>query len=446
MKKLNYKSVSIFIVLLIMGMNISAQEARARHEILQSIRIEKFDWVLPDAMRDNGVDMWIHVMQDGHMDPLYMDLGVSIRLTVEDTMCYVIFTDKGKDGIERAIVGAGYDEIGNYDLWAAENDLGKFVAERNPKKIAVNMSEGVSVANGMSYVGYKRLTERIGKKYSDRLVSSERVITDFRTRRVQTEIITFGRLAETQRRLMEKNMRSIIPGKTTPEDFGWSVEDQLIEMGLQSGRMPQGPSWSAPSGRLSDDVYTRGDLIVWDWGMKYLNFETDIKRYAYILKEGETDLPNGYKKVWKAALDTREILRKTIKVGYTAGEMRTLIIKTLEKNGYVYTPSDDVSSQYRDLTKKLGDSEKIGFTIDCHTVGNSGNSEVAVGPSMAPFRDSRVSYKIHQNNLFAFEFVVSVWDPETKQRISLNLEDNAIVTEKGVEALYPRNEKIIIIR
>lgn len=445
MKK-NIIKTALIIFVFAFGINLNAQEARARHEILQSIRTEKFDWVLPDAMRDNDVDMWIHVMQDGHMDPLYMDLGVSIRLTVLDTMCYVIFTDKGDEGIERAIIGAGYDENDNYDLWAPENDLGKFVAERNPKKIAVNMSEGISVANGMSYIGYKRLTERIGKKYTDRLVSSERVITDFRTRRVQLEIITFGRLAETQRRLMEKNMRSIIPGKTTPEDFGWSVEDQLIEMGLQSGMMPQGPHWSAPRGRLSDDVYTRGDLLVWDWGMKYLNFETDIKRYAYILKEGETDIPSGYKKVWKTAMDTREILRKTIKVGFTAGEMRNIIIKTLEDKGYVYTPSDDHSSQYRDLVNKLGDSDKIGFSFDCHTVGNSGNSEVAVGPSMAPFRDARASYKIHQNNLFAFEFLVNVWDPETKRRISLNLEDNAIITEKGVEALYPRNEKIIIIR
>ena len=50
-----------------------------------------------------------------------------------------------------------------------------------------------------------------------------------------------------------------------------------------------------------------------------------------------------------------------------------------------------------------------------------------------------------QNHLFAFEFMVHVWNPDTKSRQSLNLEDNAIVTEKGVEALYPRNDKIIII-
>jgi len=443
MKKLTIRFGLLLAITLFAGLNSLAQEARARYDMMKTIRKEKLDLVLPGAMRDNKVDMWIHVMQDGIVDPLYLDLGVRIRLTVLDTMCYVIFTDLGEKGIERAVLGAGRGDPDLYSIWKPENDLGAFVAERDPKVIAVNMSTGIPSSNGMSYVGYQRLTERIGEKYAARLISAENLITDFRIRKVQSEVIAFAKVCEMQRQLMEDTYRSIVPGVTTYEGLGWSVQDYLLKKGLLDVRVPKGPS--APRGRLSRNVYTRGDFLSWDWSMQYLNFETDYKRYAYILKEGETDIPEGLKKLWNTGLKAREILRKTIKVGYTAGEMRDMIIKAVEAEGFVYTPSDDYSSQYRDLMNKLGDSDKPGFTLDCHAVGNSGNSEIAVGPSIAPFRDSRNKFVIQQNHLFAFEFVVNVWNPDTKTRMSLNLEDNAIVTEKGVEALYPRNDEIIII-
>jgi Xaa-Pro aminopeptidase len=435
------------IAVLLQGVGVEAQEARARYETMKEIRREKLDLVLPGAMRDNNVDMWIHVMQDGFTDPLYLDLGVSVRMTIlEDleTTCFVVFTDRGDEGIERAVFGAGRGDRELYSISGEEAELGPFVAERDPKRIAVNMSEQIPASNGLSYTGYLRLVKHIGEKYEKRLISAEDVITDFRVRRVQSEIVAFAKIAEIQRQLMEAAYRRIVPGVTTREELGWWVQDQLMEKGLLSSTVPRGPS--APGGRLSRRVYERGDFLSWDWGLRYLNFGTDYKRYAYILREGETDIPAGIKHAWDRGIQARGIIRKTIKVGYTAGEMLEMMVKALEDTGvYEYTPSDDYSSQYRDLTDALGESDISGFTIDCHCVGNTGNSEIAVGPSMAPFRPWRTDLKIQQNNLFAFEFVINTWNPDTQRRMSINFEDNSIVTEKGVEALYPRNDRIIVI-
>ncbi len=420
-----------------------AQEARARFETMKMIRKEKLELVLPGAMRDNDVDMWIHVMQDGHTDALALDLGVSIRMTVLDTTCFVVFTDRGEEGIERAVFGAGRGDRELYSISGSEEDLGPYVAEQNPTQIAVNMSEWLPVANGLSYTGYQKLVRILGEEYASRLISAENVITDFRVRRVQSEIIAYAKMAETQRRLMEEAYRKIVPGVTTREELGWWVQDQAILRGLSTSPVPRGPT--APGGRLSRRVYERGDFLSWDWGTRYLNYGTDYKRYGYILREGESDIPDGIKHVWSRAIGAREIIRKTIKVGFTAGEMLDMMIAALEQEGYVYTPSDDHSSQYRTLMNELGDSEQSGFTIDCHAVGNTGNSEITVGPSMAPFRPDRRPLKIQQNNLFSLEFVVNTWNPDTGRRMSVNLEDNSIVTEKGVEALYPRNDYIIVI-
>ena len=60
------------------GFETDAQEARARAEMLDLIQREKFDVVLPGAMRDNGVDMWIHVIRDGAPAALARSANCSI--------------------------------------------------------------------------------------------------------------------------------------------------------------------------------------------------------------------------------------------------------------------------------------------------------------------------------------------------------------------------------
>ena len=434
---------AVLLAILLQGTGAVAQEARARYETMKMIVKEKFDLVLPGAMRDNDVDMWIHVLQDAHTDALALDLGVSVRMTMSDITCFVVFTDRGEAGIEKAVFGSGRGDRDLYTISGSEEDLGSYVADRDPKRIAVNMSEQLPVANGLSYTGHKKLVGILGDKYASRLISAEYVITDFRVRRVQAEIVAFAKMAEKQRRLMEEAYRSIVPGVTKREDLGWWVQDQAILRGLSTSAVPRGPT--SPDGRGRSLTYERGEFLSWDWGTRYLNFGTDYKRYGYILREGELDVPEGIRHAWERNVQARDIIRATIKLGYTAGEMLNMMIKALEDAGYVYTPSDDVSSKYRDLMNALGDSDKSGFSIDCHAVGNTGNSEITVGPSMAPFRPGRFDVPIQQNNIFSLEFMVNTWNPDTNSRLSINFEDNSIVTEKGVEALYPRNDHIIII-
>ena len=65
--------------------------------INDQIRREKFDTVLPEAMKKNNVDMWIYVVRD---DPdLFgaQDFG--------STSGVFVFTDRGGNRIERAILG-----------------------------------------------------------------------------------------------------------------------------------------------------------------------------------------------------------------------------------------------------------------------------------------------------------------------------------------------------
>lgn len=457
MSKISAKSLFITFIVLVSGFNVYAQKSKQRYELLRLIRQEKLDLVLPGAMRDNNVDMWIHVVESGKRDPLALDLGGWFEYRAWEPIGYYLFTDGGGDRIERMILG-GEDQDGLYDIVGSGQDLLKFVEERDPKVIAVNMSKTLPIANGLSHTAYLSMTKALGEKYTKRIVSAENVITDFRVRRVQREITEFSNACEIQRQIMDAAYRRIKPGITTREETGWWAQDQLWALGLLPSyeaatlHMPYLPrvSHSEFSDRSATGepgyVYQRGDFLSWDMGIGYLNFGTDFKRNAYILKEGETDIPKGLKHAWDRTLKAREIIRKTFKIGRTAGESLEAIVQALEAGGFVHTPSDDISSQYRDLANALGDSDKSGFTIDFHAAGNTSVGDITTGPSIAPFRKDRAHLMVQQNYIFAFEFVVNTWIPEWGKRASISYEDNSIVTEKGIEALYPWHEDIVIIR
>ena len=90
-------------LLLFAGAAYASGEAQKRWERMNQIRQEKFDLILPEVMRENGVEMWITVNREGYEDPLTEDFGRGYV----GSWGYYVFTDRGGDRIERAALGIG---------------------------------------------------------------------------------------------------------------------------------------------------------------------------------------------------------------------------------------------------------------------------------------------------------------------------------------------------
>jgi len=434
---------------------------------------EKFDISLPKALRENQVDMWIHVVKLGNPDPLALDLGVGVRASApvpsDGSTGYFVFTDRGGDRIERAILGGSVArEDSPYDIIGLEQDLGQFVAERDPKRIAVNMSGRVAVADGLSHTCYLRLIEALGEKYASRIVSAEQVITDFRDRRVMREIVEYGQLGEATRLLIESALSNevITPGVTSREDVVWWVSEQLLSRGIEPSHAGSLCSllYSESEGfegypGPGKHIFQRGDLFQFDWGFSFMNMGTDMKRTAYILKQGETAVPAGVQRAWDQGLKARQVLRENIKVGRTGAETLKIAGDALEEAGFVYVAllADPEKGQYLrgttawpEALKRRGlgpdERDKTWVWFDCHAVGNTGDGQFAVGPAFSSIRPGRGHLMIKPNHLFAFELFASSPIPEWGgYRVRLGIEDDAIITEDRVQFLYPPNSRILLI-
>lgn len=428
-----------FLLVTICGAQLLGQEARRRWERMNQIRLEKFDLILPEAMRENQIDMWIVMIKEGNYGPLYQDLG---RGYPAGGTGYYIFTDRGSEDIERAALGiTGYmlEGSGAYDIIQNSFDLRSFVEERQPDRIGINTSHYIGAADGLSHAGYKHLVETLGEPWVSRLVSAEKLVSDFRSRRVASEIVAFGEAAEISRGLAERALSNevIAPGKTTLEEVAWWMLQELLERGLESSFDMPSVYITGPEGIeavSSDRIIQPGDLIMIDWGVGFLNFFTDLKRIAYVLKDGETQVPGGIARAFAEAKKVREILRRNIRPGRTAAQTLELLNRKIAEAGY----------QVMEKFNEISDSEATEVIIGCHSVGNLGHG---IGPSIAWFNPRRLTFEIRPGNLFSIELFAYTPAPEWGgKKVRIPLEDDAIVTSRGVEWLYPVNQEILLIK
>ena len=445
-------------------------------EILHVIRQEKLDTVLPIAMRRNGIDMWIHVIRDGDPDPMQLHFG--------PVWGYIVFSDRGGDRIERAIFGSGahpdlFDVFGSGEIGraiegydyesqdaAVYDELADFIAERDPKKIALNTSPWLAVADGISHSQFVKLESIIGTTYSARIVSAAQLITDFRSRRTDSEIKAFSDALEMHRRLLHRALsREVIePGITTLGDVGrWLVEEQQrqgIGYGIDSYiPLPRilysaiSETDAAPDVRWiihdEDYVIQRGDFMTYDISVRYLEyFTTDFKRNAYVFRDDEEQIPDSIQNAFDRAIAAHRTMRPHIIAGRTAKQTLDALVVALESEDYIYTPFIDIGTEdYVGIQKALKNTDQSGFSIDLHAMGNNGGSLVTVGASVAPFRTDRFSQELQDNQFFSFEYMVHTNLPERPGfPVSINIEGNHLVTSDGVEYLHPPNTKILEIR
>lgn len=428
----------IAILLISFAFQSWGQEAHRRWRKMNQVRNDKFDLVLPEVMKENNIDMWIIMNREGNFDPLYLDMGEGYV----GSTGYYIFTDNGTDRIERAALGIGgylLSEGGSYDYFGSHTELKDYVSTRDPKRIGLNISKSIGGADGLSYSGYLELSEILGKKYADRFVSAEKLVSDFRSRRVASEIAVYGEAGELSYQIAERAFSNevITPGETTLEDVAWFMKDQLFKNNLESSFGMPSVYVTGPDGVVAtstDRIIQRGDVLMLDWGVGLMNMYTDMKRMAYVLKEGETEVPAGIKNAFDQGVKVRNIIKKTIKPGVTAQQAEDAIYKALVDAGFNKMKG---FNQFTDL-------DKTDVIIGCHSVGNWGHG---IGPSIAFFNPVRLTYEIKPSNLLSIELFAYTKIPEWGgKKLRVPLEDDAVVTERGVEWLYPINPRVLVIK
>jgi hypothetical protein len=449
-----------------------AQEEMGLKEWNDKIRREKFDLVLPLAMRKNNVDMWIHVMRLAIPD----DFGAE---ELGSTSGVFVFTDRGGDRIERAILGRRWgathrdwgegdynlvEECGAYDIIGKpvfvkepvaspmiEYDfrfkgLREFVEARDPKRIAVNFKLNLGnwetyidfggARDGLSHTDYLLLTEELGDKYASRIVSSEYVIMDYIINKVPSEIKLLKKISRDRVERVKKAFSEIEPGVTKRRDARLTVFRRTKTGESQRGR----------SSDFGSDWIERGDIV----GAPSQGL------YGDVLNEGETKPPTEIQKLWAEYLKIDKILAETIKAGLTPREIQRNYKKRFEEEGiivrdhqlHMFTPKNDFP-----IYSAGFDPEKTHLSVDCHGMMKGARErpeENYHGPRISSYGPTWTwDIPLPPNHHFVLEyfFYMPSPGPEGKDQYLLWWDhEQVLATENGVEYLSPPQKELYLIK
>ena len=450
-----------------------AQERRARPsqyvEENNQIRRDKFDVVLPEVMRERNIDMWIHVVRQAIPDSFGADeLGA--------TSGVFVFTDRGGDRIERAILGRRWgaeqrervasvyedpiEKLDAYDIIGTpvfvrepvsgpmtEYDyrfkgLRAFVAARDPERIAVNFKHDLApwptyrgIDDGLSHTDYLLLAEELGVKYADRLVSSEWMMMDYIHHKVPSEIELLKRMRAEEVARAESAFAAVESGVTPTRGGGVTV----------FRRMSTGLSQRGRSAGWENSIIQGGDILA----------APSVGMYAYVLRDGETQPPADIQRLWAEYLKVDRILAGTIRAGATGREIAENYTRRFAEEGVVVR----AEQLHMAIPKNDFPVYSAGFdpglthlSVDAHghMMGARPQSiETYFGPRIGSYGpDWALDIPLQPNHHFVIEYFFYMPSPAGEGEDQYLLwwdHEEAIATESGIEYLTPPQTELYLI-
>lgn len=290
---------------------------------------ERLDMVVPRLMRDAKVDMWILIARENAEDPV-----LATMLDAESfharRRTILVFHDPG-DGkpVERLTVS----RYGLADLfpsaWKPEEQpdqwkrLGQIVAERRPRRIAVNVSPETAFADGLTKSQHDELSAALGDD-ARRLVPAGPLAIGWLETRTPAEIARYPEIVRTAHAIIAQGFsaRTVSPGVTTADDLVWWYRERIAALKLDTWFQPSVAIFRRGAKELSgDEVIRPGDMLWVDFGIKYLGLNTDTQHLAYVLRPGEREAPKGLRDGLAAANGVQDALTGAFRTGLTGNEM-----------------------------------------------------------------------------------------------------------------------------
>lgn len=313
---------------------------RSQMDVRNSWLRQRLDAVVPELMEREGLDMWIVACREYNEDPVILSLLPQPSMSARRRMV-LVFSRQADGNVERLVVGRYglgefYTAAWNPEQEEQESALARVIRERDPRSIGINVAEEFAFGDGLSHNEYEWLSSSLGDSLMDRTTSAERLAVGWLERRVSPELAVYPGIVALGHQIIAEafSPRVIRPGITTTEDVVWWMRQTMHEAGLAAwfpptidiqapGEPPRLPGTHG-SGR---QTILPGDMLHCDMGFIYLGLATDQQQLAYVLKPGETDVPDGLKAGLAIGNRFQDIHLEQMKLGRSGNDVLHAVLE-----------------------------------------------------------------------------------------------------------------------
>lgn len=411
---------------------------RERAQVMDRWLERRLDAVVPELMRREDIDMWIIAAREYNEDPVIETMLPATWMAAR-RRTVLVFHDRGPDeGVDRLAV-ARYD-IGPFPRsWLPEEEpdqwarVAAIIAERDPRRIALNRSTTFALADGLSGTEGEALLAALPERYQDRIVAGERLAVGWLETRIPEEMEVYPAICRIAHEIIAEGFssRAIQPGVTTTADVVWWYRERIAELKLDTWFHPsvsvQRPEQEGREGdfssRPAENVIRPGDLLHVDFGISYLGLNTDTQQHAYVLRSGETEAPEGLERALARGNRLQDILTDAFVSGRTGNE---ILRGALDRAA----------------------AEGIDATIYTHPIGFHGH---AAGPTIGLWDQQggvpgRGDYPLFPSTAYSIELNAAVPVAEWGgQEVRIMLEEDAFFDGESVRYIDGRQMKLWLI-
>ena len=315
---------------------------REQAAIQQQWLAEKLETVLPMLMREHGVEMWVVPMREYNEDPVFRALVSPTTFGARRRTIYVFYDRGPEEGVERLALGGSsqggvyeavrgavttpdgrQQELWGYDQWEL---FAEVVRDRNPRNIAVDISRENAFADGLTAGEWEQMQEVLGPDLLRRIVRAELLPTDYLSTRVPDMLPTFQKLMGLVHDIVATAFSNevILPGVTTTEDVVWWMRQRINDYGLGTWFQPSVDvqrHGGVPSSGPHSPVIQRGDVLHCDIGIIALGLHTDTQHMGYVLRVGETEVPEGLKQALRNGNRLQDFAMEAMQPGLSGNQV-----------------------------------------------------------------------------------------------------------------------------
>ena len=383
-----------------------------------------------EILKEQNIDMWLTFVREtsGVRDPA-LDLLVgpndltwpSALILNRSGQKVAIIGNLEKDALQRLGV---FDEILGYDR-SIRDLLRETITRLDPQQIAVNTSRNNVHADGLTHAMHGILLEYLaGTPYTDRLVSAEQVISALRGRKTPTEQARIRRAVEITDEIYQKTFDFIRVGMSEIE-IGEYMHKLANEYGVglawpaeNCPAVNSGPNSPVGHNGPTDIRVERGHLLHFDFGVKYDEYCSDIQRVAYVLREGETEVPLEVQRGFITIRTAIEKSREAMKPGVTGNSIDVISREIVTDSGYPEFPHA--------LGHQLGRVAHDGGAL--------------LGPLWEKYGDLP-NQKLEAGQVFTIEPSLAV--PGYGM---MGIEEDVVMTENGADYFTEPQKEIVLIK